>query len=209
MRMGGRPFWLFCLAAAVLLGGAGCQTVAYPPGAPEIISGFHSKIGVDGKRRRSTHQGIDLKGHPGQEILAAADGVVLEAVVDRCWGPTIAVDHGRGLDGGRLIALYGHVGEMLVAAGDRVSRGQVIARLEGNHHEFGCIAGVPHLHFQLGREYRTHNREERWGWGYFLMRGEGALNPHLYWADGPYRVTCFEPGTAYRRGTLTYPVRCG
>ena len=198
----------FCLALAVLLGAAGCQTVTYPPGAPEIISDFRSWEGVDGGKRRQVHQGIDTKGHYGQEVLAAADGRVLEAVVDECWGPTIAVDHGKGRDGRRIVALYGHVGEMLVGVGDEVARGQVIARIGDNHDEFDCIVGIPHLHFQIGREHRKHNKGKRWGWGYFLRDGGSSLNPHLHWADGPFKVTCFEPGATYPRGTLTYPVRC-
>ena len=197
-----------CLLLAVLLGASGCQTVTYPPGAPEIISDFRSWTGVDGGKRRQSHRGIDTSGHPGQEILAAADGRVLETAVDKCWGPTIAIDHGKGRDGKRIVALYGHVGEMLVAEGDGVARGQVIARLGDNHHEFDCIVGVPHLHFQIASEYRTHNKEGRWGWGYFLKDGYDSRNPHFFWADGPFKVTCFEPGATYGRGTLTYPVRC-
>lgn len=200
---------LLCLAAVMLLGGAGCQTVVYPPGAPEIISGFRSNTGVDGGRRRSPHEGIDIKGHVGQDILAAADGWVLDAEVDQCWGPTIVVDHGRDSEGRPIVALYGHVGEMLVAGGDRVERGQVIARIGGNHNEFKCIWGVPHLHFQIGREHRRHGRGDRWGWGRYLTYGERSVDPNIHWADGPYRVTCFEAGRTYRRGTLTYPVPCG
>ena len=88
-----------------------------------------------------------------QSILAAADGKVLEATGEHCWGPTIAVDHGKGLDGRKIIALYGHVGEMLVDDGDQIKRGQVIARLGNNQDTYQCIYGVEHLHFQIGREY--------------------------------------------------------
>ena len=59
--------------------------------------------------------------------MAVADGTVLEATVEKCWGPTIAVDHGNGIDGNKIIALYGHVDEMLVAEGDVLQRGQIIA----------------------------------------------------------------------------------
>ena len=47
-----------------------------------------------------------------------------------------------------------HVGEMLVAEGDKVKRGQLIARLGNNQDNFSCIWGVRHLHFQIGRKYR-------------------------------------------------------
>ena len=102
---------------------SGFQTITYPPGAPIIASGFESNIGVNGKTRSQPHQGIDIRGNDGQEILAVADGTVLEATEEKCWGPTLAVDHGKDRDGNNIIALYGHVGEMLVAEGDKVTRG--------------------------------------------------------------------------------------
>ena len=198
----------FCLVMASLLLAAGCRQSVFPAGAPEVISDFGSRIGVSGHPRRSVHRGIDIKGHYGQEVLAAADGRVLEAVVDRCWGPTVAVDHGVGRDGKRIVALYGHVGEILVATGDMVARGQAIARMGSNHLDFDCFAGVLHLHFQIGRVHRKHGKGNHWGHGYFLEDGYRSVNPHKFWADGPYQVTCFDPDATYPWGTLTYPVAC-
>ena len=141
--------------------------------------------------------------------MAVADGTVLEATEEKCWGPTIAVDHGNGKDGNKIVALYGHVGEMLVAEGDKVTRGQLIARLGNNHHRFKCINGVRHLHFQIGREYRNKfNKGTSWGWAYFLKDGARGVNPHLYWADGANKVTCFEKNKTFNPGSLTYPVPC-
>ncbi|WP_350333961.1 M23 family metallopeptidase [Coralliovum pocilloporae] len=185
-------------------------TVTYPAGAPRIASDFHSHIGVNGGRRKQIHLGIDIKGKVGQKILAAADGVVLEASTESCWGPTIAVDHGTGVDGKTIIALYGHVGDALVKAGDRIRRGQLIARLSDNQNDYHCIGGARHLHFQLGQEYRRKSdKGTNWGWGYYLKGGpKDMLNPHNYWADGPNRVTCFRKGQTFKPGTLTYPVPC-
>ena len=72
----------------------------------------------------------------GQSILAAADGKVLEATVEHCWGATIAVDHRKGLDGRKILALYGHLGEMLVGAGEQIKRGDVIARPGNNQYDY-------------------------------------------------------------------------
>jgi murein DD-endopeptidase MepM/ murein hydrolase activator NlpD len=203
------------LMSVIVFGLTGCKTtpdipIQYPPGAPTITSGFHSWTSINGKSRRIAHQGIDIKGDVGQVILAVADGTVLEATVDECWGPTIAVDHGEEPDGKKIVALYGHVGDLLVADGDQIKRGQPIARLGDNQLKFRCMAGVRHLHFQIGREYREKDAKENyWGWGYFLHDGGWGVNPHLYWANGPHNVTCFEANKTYRAGSFTYPVPCG
>tara|TARA_B110000208_G_C11600051_1_gene369677 strand:- start:95 stop:736 length:642 start_codon:yes stop_codon:yes gene_type:complete len=204
------PHGIIYLIIAALFG-SGVKSTAndYPSGVPKIASEFGSYTGVNGKTRNSAHQGIDIRGRVGQEILAVADGTVLEATVEKCWGPTIAVNHGIAIDGNKIIALYGHVGEMLVAEGDKLKRGQLIARLGNNQHKFKCIYGVRHLHFQIGRKYRGRNKGIYWGHSYFLRDGKKGINPHLYWADGPKKVTCFKSGKKYKRGTITYPVPCG
>ena len=198
---------LIALALAAPAWGQSARRPAVPPEAPRILSDIGSWTGVNGGRRDQVHTGIDIGGPDGQPIIAAADGVVLEATVERCWGPTVAVDHGRARDGTRLITLYGHVDQMLVQAGQRVRRGQEIARLGNNHHRFPCIGGVRHLHFQIGQHYRT-DKGSYWGHVYFLIDGFNPVNPHLHWADGAGRVTCFRPGVAYPEGTLTYPLPC-
>ncbi len=185
------------------------ERIKSPVNAPLIISDFQSPFGVNGRRRSHSHQGIDITGPIGQPILAVADGIVLEATVEKCWGPTIAIDHGRSIDGRKLIALYGHVGEMIVVKGDYVNRGQLIARLGSNEKNFKCIGGVRHLHFQLGQKYRGKNQKgTAWGHTYFLYDGGKAINPHKLWANGPNWVTCFKNGKKYKNGTLTYPVPC-
>ena len=183
-------------------------TIIYPPGAPLIVSDFRDTLDGKGRMRNQIHQGIDIAGNKGQLILAASDGKVLEATVEKCWGPTIAIDHGKGLDGKKIIALYGHLGEMLVTANEQVTRGQPIGSLGDNQDIFDCIAGLRHLHFQIGRNYRDSYKGTYWGWAYFLKDGNKGVNPHLYWSDGPNKVTCFKPNTKYKLGSLTYPVPC-
>ena len=84
----------------------------------------------------------------------------------------------------------------------------VIARLGNNQRKFKCMFRVRHLHLQLGR-IRRLAKGTYWGHAYFLLDAFNAVNPHLLWADGPYRVTCFDKKRRYPRGTLTYPVPCG
>ena len=183
-------------------------TIIYPPGAPLIVSDFRDTLDGKGRMRDQIHQGIDIAGNKGQLILAASDGKVLEATVEKCWGPTIAIDHGKGLDGKKIIALYGHLGEMLVTTDEQVTRGQPIGSLGDNQDIFDCMAGIRHLHFQIGRNYRDSYKGTYWGWAYFLKDGNKGVNPHLYWSDGPNKVTCFKPNTKYKLGSLTYPVPC-
>lgn len=182
--------------------------VKLPPNAPKIASEFNSTKGVNGLRRKARHQGIDIRGPNGQPIIAVADGKVLDFEVGKCWGPTLTVDHGKGPDGKRLIILYGHLGQATVKRGQRVKRGQLVGRLGNNHRKYKCIAKVRHLHLQIGRVARLSNRGTFWGHVRFLKDGKRGVNPHLYWADGPGKVTCYDSGRSYPKGTLTYPVPC-
>jgi murein DD-endopeptidase MepM/ murein hydrolase activator NlpD len=59
----------------------------------------------------------------------------------RDYGTAVIIDHGNG-----LTSLYGHNSELLVSTGDRVGRGQPIARAgrSGN-------ATTVHCHFEVRR----------------------------------------------------------
>ena len=178
----------------------------FPIGAPKIISDFGSLTGVSGKKRKVPHQGVDIHDIPGTSILAARDGTILEIHDEKCWGLTVAIDHGPDPDGEKLYALYGHLGAHSVEQGTKVKRGQKIGEM-GDDLKRNCTGGVVHLHFQLGRRYRT-SKQRWWGSAYFLEDYKDAPNPHLYWADGPFQVTCFEPQKTYPPHSLTYPVQC-
>lgn len=182
--------------------------VTPPPTAPAIISDYRSWMGANGLRRPARHQGIDIHGPKGFAVLSAADGRVLETDTGPCWGPTVVIDHGLGRDGEPLIAAYGHLGKLNVREGDRIKRGEVVGTLDNSYRKFHCTAGVRHVHFQLGRKFRGPEKGTYWGHVRYLVDGMKGVNPHLYWADGPGKVTCFEPGRSYPEGTLTYPARC-
>ena len=152
------------------------------------------------------HQGVDIHDKPGTPILAARDGTVLEIHDEKCWGLTVSIDHGPDPDGEKLYALYGHLGAHSVEEGEKVKRGQKIGEM-GDDLKRNCTGGVGHLHFQLGRRYRT-SKQRWWGSAYFLEDYKDAPNPHLYWADGPFQVTCFDSLKTYPPHSLTYPVQC-
>ncbi len=189
---------LVTLCAALLL--AGCQTtpvepkpyipIHYPPGI-SFAGKIYSDFGDTYKRRR-VHRGIDIRGHHRQPIVAVADGIVARTEYNPCAGYEVLVDHGRDTDGGRLFARYVHVGGSLVEQGQHVKRGDLVAWLEGPPPNPEC-GTRKHLHLELTRGTDWNAR---------------AVNPHLLWADGAYRVTCFEPGREYPKGTITYPILC-
>lgn len=177
-----------------------------PLEASKIVSDFGSMTGVRGQKRRIPHQGIDIRDIPGTLILAARDGVVLEVYDEKCWGLTIVIDHGPDPDGKKLFALYGHLGAHSVKQGKKVKRGQKIGEM-GNDLKRNCTGGLGHMHFQLGRRYRNF-KQRWWGSAYFLEDYKDAPNPHLFWADGPFQVTCFDSQKNYPPHSLTYPVQC-
>ena len=91
------------------------------------------------------HSGIDLATSEGTPILAAADGVVEIATTDyapaKPAGTVVILDHGAGVK-----TRYMHLGPLAVKTGDRVTRGQIIARVGLS----GLTTG-PHLHFEVWR----------------------------------------------------------
>ena len=202
-------FGIFALS--LLLNESFAGNLKYPENfkVRKIGSDFESNIGINKKKRTQKHQGIDIAGPNGQLIIAVANGIVLETHIEKCWGPTIVIDHGIGLDGKKLIVLYGHVDEMLVKEGEIIKRGQIIAKLGNNHRQYKCIFGVRHLHMQIGQNYRDkYEKGNYWGWGYFIKDGRRSLNPHNYWSDGFKNITCFEKNKQFKEGTITYPVPC-
>ena len=85
------------------------------------------------------HYGTDYAADTGTEILAFADGTVLEAGIDDGYGNYVKLDHGAG-----FITLYGHCSELLVSEGEKVGRSQPIALVGSTGQSTG-----PHLHFEL------------------------------------------------------------
>ena len=88
---------------------------------------------------RKLHTGVDLGVPIGTEVVAVAEGVVRRASEDAVNGRVLVLDHGRG-----VTTAYCHNSELVVAVGQRVERGQLVAR-SGNT---GRSTG-PHLHYQL------------------------------------------------------------
>ena len=85
------------------------------------------------------HHGVDIAVAYGQDVKAAATGVVSFAGVQNGYGNTVVIDHEDGRQ-----TRYAHLSRELVRAGDVVSEGQVLGK-SGNS---GRSTG-PHLHFEM------------------------------------------------------------
>ncbi len=85
------------------------------------------------------HSGVDLAAPQGSNTLAAEAGTVRMAGWNGGYGYCVIIDHGDG-----VATLYGHNSKLLVSAGQKVSRGQVIAKVGST----GMSTG-PHLHFEV------------------------------------------------------------
>ena len=125
--------------------------IAIPSEKPVKIAAFTSGYGTradpfNGSVAR--HMGIDLAGPMGTPIYATADGVVSAAGWNNGgYGNLIKLDHGRGIE-----TRYGHLSAILVSAGQRIVRGQLIARMGSTGRSTGS-----HLHYEVRIEGKAVN----------------------------------------------------
>jgi murein DD-endopeptidase MepM/ murein hydrolase activator NlpD len=108
-------------------------------------SGFGYRWGV-------LHGGIDIANSIGTPILAAADGVVIDAGPTAGYGAWVKLRHADG-----TVTLYGHVNTWLVDIGERVMAGDQIATIGNRGNSTG-----PHLHFEV--LLNGSNRVDPVGW---------------------------------------------
>ena len=108
------------------------------PGVKRITSSYGYRIHPVYKTKKF-HTGIDIGAGYGLNIVASADGVVTLATTNGGYGKCIIINHGSGLS-----TLYGHCSTLLVSQGDKVTKGQVIAKVGST----GVSTG-PHLHYEV------------------------------------------------------------
>lgn len=109
------------------------------PTSGEISSYYGWRKSPFGGRSESFHDGIDIANDSGTKVCAAADGQVVFAGWQPVYGRTILIEHGHG-----FATKYAHNSALLVEEGDRVKKGQVIARMGTSGRSTG-----PHLHFSI------------------------------------------------------------
>ncbi len=89
--------------------------------------------------RLTRHMGVDFAGREGSNVMAVAAGIVTEAGMRDAYGNLVEINHGNG-----YTTRYGHNSKILVKPGDKVSKGQPIARLGSTGRATG-----PHVHFEV------------------------------------------------------------
>jgi len=85
--------------------------------------------------------GIDIAAPVGEPVHAAADGDCIYAGDElKTYGKLVLIRHGNG-----FVTAYADNSEIDVKEGDRIRRGQIIAKS-------GVSDNVPHLHFELRKD---------------------------------------------------------
>ncbi|MDQ4075171.1 MAG: LysM peptidoglycan-binding domain-containing M23 family metallopeptidase [Chloroflexota bacterium] len=109
------------------------STTAAPSG---LIWPLHGRITQWSHRG---HVGLDIDGHHGDPVVAAASGTVRFAGWQRGYGNLLIVTHGNGRE-----TYYAHLSDFAVQAGKWVEVGQVIGYVGST----GWSSGS-HLHFEV------------------------------------------------------------
>ena len=89
------------------------------------------------------HTGIDFAAPVGTPILAAGDGVVVDAKWWGGYGRWVRIEHNKDWDTG-----YGHMSAIAVTPGQHVVQGQVIGYIGTTGRSTG-----PHLHFEVWHDH--------------------------------------------------------
>ncbi|MCB1182141.1 M23 family metallopeptidase [bacterium] len=89
--------------------------------------------------KQTFHRGLDFSVPIGTDVRVSGDGTVLAVQQQRGFGRVVKIDHGNG-----VVTVYAHLNEVLVKKGERVVRGDVIAR-SGNSGR----SSAPHLHYEI------------------------------------------------------------
>lgn len=101
-----------------------------------------------GPRRLGSHHGVDFRAPVGTPVKASMDGrVTFAGWKNSIYGNMVAIKHPNG-----LVTRYAHLSRATVRPGQRVARGQVVAR-SGNT---GRSTG-PHIHFEVLKNGRAIN----------------------------------------------------
>ena len=100
-----------------------------------------------GMRNGRMHRGLDIAAGTGTSIKAADGGKVVYTGRRGAYGNLVEIDHGNGYR-----TRYAHCSSINVRTGDRVYKGQVIAKVGNTGRSTG-----PHLHFEVLKNGSNQN----------------------------------------------------
>lgn len=112
--------------------------------ADNLVSGFGMRINPFHKGMYE-HPGIDIAAPRGTEVVASANGTVVElkrSDVQAGYGNFIDIDHGHG-----FVTRYAHLETINVRIGQRVKKGMAVGSVGSSG---GSVA--PHLHYEVLRK---------------------------------------------------------
>lgn len=92
-----------------------------------------------GWRKRRPHYGTDIDLETGDTVVAAFDGMIRIAKLNRSYGNVVIIRHNNGLE-----TVYAHLSKILVEPGQKIEAGQKIGLGGNTGHSFGA-----HLHFEM------------------------------------------------------------
>ena len=119
--------------------GSGTSTgkLMWPAGNSSLISSYFGHRESPGGIGSTYHEGIDIAVGTGTTVRAADGGTVEIAGWYGGYGILVTVNHGNG-----MTTYYGHNSSVLVSNGQKVSKGDAIARSGSTGNSTG-----PHVHF--------------------------------------------------------------
>lgn len=111
------------------------------PSEGRVISGHGMRYHPILKVRRM-HYGVDINVNTGTPVVAAGDGVILEAKRSASWGNYIKVKH----ETAGYVTIYAHLRNFKsgLRTGQRVSRGELLAYSGSTG-----LSKSPHLHYEV------------------------------------------------------------
>lgn len=107
-----------------------------------------SRFGSNDSVRSHSHSGIDIAAPYGTPIKASASGTVTySGNANDGYGLYVIIAHGNGVQ-----TVYAHCSQLLVSAGQKVSQGEVIAKVGSTGNSTGN-----HLHLEVRKNGITYN----------------------------------------------------